>query len=238
MYTPKPGPLRERGRPGRGVYASNVVSNLLDLFGPYTPNFLCPQGSEMAIKRKDYDGARHMLSGKLANLAGAEANPEHAEALSYALKIVINIVYGLTSAKFENAFRDNRNKDNIVAKRGALFMVDLKKRFRITVSPWSTSRLTPSRSQTQHKRSSTSSWNLVTTTATHLNTRRRTIRSALSMMLSISARPSRAKSPRTGSFGKQFQQPYVFKTLFTMEPIEFDDLCETKTVTSALYLDF
>lgn len=34
--------------------------------------------------------------------------------------------YGLTSAGFENPFRDNRNKDNIVAKRGALFMVNLK----------------------------------------------------------------------------------------------------------------
>ena len=42
------------------------------------------------------------------------------------LKIVINIVYGLTSAKFPNPFRDNRNKDNIVAKRGALYMIDLK----------------------------------------------------------------------------------------------------------------
>jgi hypothetical protein len=39
---------------------------------------------------------------------------------------VINIVYGLTSAKFDNPFRDIRNVDNIVAKRGALFMIDLK----------------------------------------------------------------------------------------------------------------
>ena len=31
--------------------------------------------------------------------------------------------------------------------------------------------------------------------------------------------------------------PYVFKTLLSKESIEFDDLCETKTVTSAMYLD-
>lgn len=37
--------------------------------------------------------------------------------------------------------------------------------------------------------------------------------------------------------GTQFQIPYVFKKLFTKEPIEFDDMCETKSVTSALYLD-
>ena len=38
--------------------------------------------------------------------------------------------------------------------------------------------------------------------------------------------------------GTQFQVPYVFKTLFSKEPIIFDDMCETKSVSSALYLDF
>lgn len=31
--------------------------------------------------------------------------------------------------------------------------------------------------------------------------------------------------------GTQFQVPYVFKTLFSKEPIEFSDLCETKSVS-------
>ena len=47
--------------------------------------------------------------------------------LANALKTVVNSVYGLTSASFENPFRDPRNKDNIVAKRGALFMTLLKR---------------------------------------------------------------------------------------------------------------
>ena len=64
-----------------------------------------------------------MLGGKLAPYL---SDPGTANDLAYALKIVINIVYGLTSAKFDNAFRDTRNIDNIVAKRGALFMIDLK----------------------------------------------------------------------------------------------------------------
>lgn len=38
--------------------------------------------------------------------------------------------------------------------------------------------------------------------------------------------------------GKQFQVPYVFKSLFTKEPIVFEDMCEVKTTQSALYLDF
>ena len=37
--------------------------------------------------------------------------------------------------------------------------------------------------------------------------------------------------------GTQFQVPYVFKKLFSREKIEFDDLCETKSVQTALYLD-
>ena len=37
--------------------------------------------------------------------------------------------------------------------------------------------------------------------------------------------------------GKQFQVPYVFKTLFSKEDILFDDLCETFEVKTALYLD-
>ena len=37
--------------------------------------------------------------------------------------------------------------------------------------------------------------------------------------------------------GTQFQIPYVFKKLFSREEITFEDMCETKSVTSALYLD-
>jgi hypothetical protein len=38
--------------------------------------------------------------------------------------------------------------------------------------------------------------------------------------------------------GTQFAVPYVFKTLFSGEPLEFSDFCETKTVTvGELYLD-
>jgi hypothetical protein len=38
--------------------------------------------------------------------------------------------------------------------------------------------------------------------------------------------------------GAQFQQPYIFKTLFSGESVDFADLCETKSVTGgAIYLD-
>jgi hypothetical protein len=38
--------------------------------------------------------------------------------------------------------------------------------------------------------------------------------------------------------GAQFQHPYVYKQLFSHDPIEFDDLCETKNVMKGvMYLD-
>ena len=37
--------------------------------------------------------------------------------------------------------------------------------------------------------------------------------------------------------GAQFQVPYVFKTMFSKEPIVFDDFCETIQVQTSLYLD-
>ena len=47
-----------------------------------------------------------------------------------------------------------------------------------------------------------------------------------------------ANSGEWTATGAQFAQPYVYKTLFTKEPIQYDDLTETKSVTSAMYLDF
>ena len=46
----------------------------------------------------------------------------------------------------------------------------------------------------------------------------------------------KVQTPWTAT-GTQFQIPYVFKTLFSKSPINFRDMCETKTVTSSLYLD-
>ena len=76
----------------------------------------------LCIKHGEFEVARKMFNGKLSAYLEDEGS---ADALSFALKIAINSVYGLTSAKFENAFYNPRNVDNIVAKRGALFMIDL-----------------------------------------------------------------------------------------------------------------
>ena len=54
---------------------------------------------------------------------------------------------------------------------------------------------------------------------------------------SRSARPGEGASYWTAT-GAQFKHPYVFKTLFSHEPLEFKDLCETKEVKGKMYIDY
>lgn len=96
---------------------------VLNLFGKYTKKYSELKEARLLIKQGKIEVARKMFGGKLAkHLDSAKDTTQ----LAYALKIALNIVYGFTAAHFDNPFRDFRNKDNVVAKRGALFMVDLK----------------------------------------------------------------------------------------------------------------
>lgn len=208
----------------------------LNLFGPYTKNFSALKKARVAIKRGDYDGAAGMLNGVLAPFLKSK---DDAEALSYALKIVINIVYGLTSAKFPNPFKDNRNVDNIVAKRGALFMIDLKHAVQekgYTVVHIKTDSIKIANADEEiieFVMQYGDEWGYE---FEHDATYEKMCLVNNAVFISRVA-PGR-KPGYWKAVGAQFQHPYVFKTLFTKEDITFDDLTETKSVTSALYLDF
>lgn len=231
-----------------GIYESVTVLDVvsmhptsieeLELFGPYTKNFSALKEARVAIKRKDYDLASTLLDGKLRRFlvdATEEYDIKGAEELSYALKIVINSVYGLTSARFPNPFRDVRNVDNIVAKRGALFMIDLlyevKKRGFQVVHIKTDSIKIPNcpadlvRFITDFGAGYGYEFELEATYEKFC-------------LVNDAVYIARAGDKWT-AVGAQFAHPYVYKTLFTGEPIEFDDLCETKTVQQGvMYLDF
>lgn len=208
----------------------------LDLFGEYTKNFSALKAARMAIKHGDYETAKAMLGGKLARHLN---DPEQAEALSYALKIVINIVYGLTSARFDNSFKDPRNIDNIVAKRGALFMVDLKHAVQekgFTVAHIKTDSIKIPNATPEIIEFVMEFGNNYGYTFEHEATYEKLCLVNDAVYVAKSA-PGR-KPSKWVAVGAQFQHPYVFKKLFTKERIEFADMCETKSVTTALYLDF
>ena len=208
----------------------------LNLFGPYTRNYSALKEARLAIKRGDYDAAKKMFGGKLSRHL---ATDDQAEALSYALKIVINIVYGLTSAKFDNAFKDPRNIDNIVAKRGALFMVDLM--YAVEEQGYEVVHI-----KTDSVKIPDADEKIIDFVKDfgkqygyefeHEATYEKM---ALVNDAVYVAKTKPGKKPAYWeTVGAEFQHPYIKKTLFTHEPIEFHDLCETKNVTTALYLDF
>jgi hypothetical protein len=210
----------------------------LNLFGPYTPKFWELVEARIAIKNEDYAAAANMLGGKLAPYL---KNPDDAEALSYALKIVINIVYGLTSAKFANAFKDPRNNDNIVAKRGALFMIDLKEFVQnagfqvvhIKTDSIKIPNATPEIIKAIMEFGKKYGYNFE-----HEATYSKFC--LVNKAVYIAKYGWAAKAKKIGTWeaiGAQFQHPYVFKTLFSKEPLTFRDKCEEKHVKTALYLD-
>ena len=203
----------------------------LNLFGDYTPRFSDLKSARLAIKHGRYDEAKKMLDGRLAPYL---SDPEQAEALSYALKIVINIVYGLTSAKFDNPFRDHRNIDNIVAKRGALFMIDLKEAVQkkgYTVAHIKTDSIKIPNADQKIIKFVQEFGAKYGYTFEHEATYDKfcLVNDAVYV-----ARKAECLSDCWVAVGAQFQHPFVFKYLFTKEPIEIDDYCETKQVVQGV----
>lgn len=208
---------------------------VLNMFGVHTAKFSEIKAARVAIKRKDYATAREMFNGKLAPFL---KNEEDAEALSYALKIVINSVYGLTSAKFENPFRDLRNKDNIVAKRGALFMIELKlavQALGYTVVHIKTDSIKIANADKYIIDFVMNFGDQYGYEFEHEATYEKLCLVNKAVYIAKSA-PGR-KPSKWVAVGAEFAHPYVFKTLFSKEPIEFRDKCEAKFVNTALYLD-
>lgn len=210
----------------------------LDLFGRYTKNFWALVQARLAIKHGDYESAAKMLGGKLAPYLN---DPADAEALSHALKIVVNIVYGLTSAKFDNPFRDLRNVDNIVAKRGALFMMDLEQEVEdrgFTVAHVKTDSIKIPNATPEIIQFVMDFGKKYGYTFEHEATYSKMCLVNDAVYIAKVGWAQKAKKIGTWeAVGTQFKHPYVFKTLFSHEPIQFEDRCETKAVTSALYLD-
>jgi hypothetical protein len=177
-----------------------------------------------------------MLNGALAPYLESE---DQAKDLSYALKIVINSVYGLTSAKFDNKFKDPRNVDNIVAKRGALFMIDLKHAVQekgYVVAHIKTDSIKIPNADQGIIDFVMEFGKKYGYTFEHEATYDRLCLVNDAVYIAREKNQDGTLGHWTAT-GTQFQVPYVFKTLFSKEPIIFNDLCETKTVTTALYLD-
>lgn len=209
------------------------------IFGPeYTRKFKEILDIRIHIKHGEYDAVRDAFGGKLAKYLNDKST---AKALAQALKIAINSVYGLTAAKFENPFRDPRNKDNIVAKRGALFMIDLRHAVEeqgykvIHVKTDSIKIANPDDYILNFivERGKRYGYNFE---VEHIFDRICLVNNAVYIAKLADDDPE--DPGKWTATGTQFAVPYVFKTLFSKEPIQFNDMCETKnSAVGPIYLD-
>ena len=226
--------------------ASHHPSSLIaeNGFGPYTENFKMLLDIRLHIKHKDYDWVRSLYGGILAPYLTSD---DDAKQLSKALKIAINSVYGLTAARFPNKLRDPRNDDNWVAKRGALFMIDLmlkvkEKGYRVMhVKTDSIKIANPDPDIFQFVYDYGKQFGY-TFEVEHKFEKLCLVNNAVYICKYSDAPENGKLAGKWEGTGDQFKEessPYEFKTLFSHEPIEFWDLCVTQTVKvgNGLYLD-
>lgn len=244
-----------------GVYGNVALLDIASLhpnsiramncFGEYTKNFTDILDARVYIKHGDFESARNMMNGRLAPYLDDEST---AKDLAQALKIAINSVYGLTAANFDNPFRDIRNKNNIVALRGALFMRTLQdevenRGFKIVAIKTDSIKIADATKEIidfcmefAKKYGYTFEHEATYDRMCQINDADYIAKykdaSWCEMHYGYVPGDNAKHEGQWTATGAQFAVPYVFKKLFSKEPIEFNDLCETKSVAKGvLYLD-
>ena len=209
----------------------------LNLFGDkYTRVFSEIKQARIAIKHGDMESLSQLLDGKLTKYV---SNPDfNLKDLSNALKTVINSVYGLTSAKFDNKFRDPRNIDNIVAKRGALFMIDLL--YAVREKGYCVAHIKTDSIKIPDATPEIISFVMEFGKKYGYTFEHEATYDKMCLVNDAVYIARYLDGDKLGDWtatGAEFAVPYVYKTLFTKEPLIFDDRCVTKAVNSTLYLD-
>lgn len=216
------------------MHPNSLIAEVL-LGSIFTERFKEIVDGRIHIKHEAWDEINNILDGKLTQHIQKVKNGEMtSKQLADALKTAINSVYGLTSAKFDNPFKDKRNIDNLVAKRGALFMIDLKHEVKnkgFTVAHIKTDSIKIPNATPEIIQFVMDFGKKYGYTFEHEATYNRMC------LVNDAVYIAQYDDGKWTATGTQFQVPYVFKTLFSKENIEFEDICETKSVTSALYLD-
>lgn len=226
------------------------------LFGPkFTRAFRDIVEGRVSIKHEAWDIVNTMLEGKLTPYIQKVKNGEMTSGqLADALKTAINSVYGLTAANFDNPFRDIRNVDNIVAKRGALFMVNLKHEVQslgYTVAHIKTDSIKVpdadnfiikfimdygERYGYTFEHEATYDRMCLVNDAVYI-AKYKDADECEKMYSYIPGKNAKHSNEWTAT-GAQFAVPFTFKKLFSKEDISFEDMCETFAVSKGdLYLD-
>lgn len=235
----------------QSLHPHSIIS--MNKFGKYTKRYEDILNARIAIKNHDYETAGKMLDGAFKKYLTSD---EEADKLATALKLILNSTYGYGSATFENPFVDSRDKNNTVALKGALFMRTLQDEVTkrgFTVCHIKTDSLKVPNATPEIVKFIMDFAKPYGYTFEFEAMYDRVCLVNGSTYIAKYASPEKcqeihgfvpkdnAKAEKKGELwtatAKQFQVPYVFKTLFSKEPIEFKDLCEAKEVKTAMYLD-
>lgn len=219
------------------------------LFGKQTDRYREIIESRLYIKHGDLDSVRKMFDGALSKYLD---DPNNSKSLSTALKQVLNSFYGMTSSPndyFEA--KDPRNINNIVALRGALVMKTLldeveSRGFKVIHIKTDSIKITnPSEDilkfidefgkyygytfEVEH------TWEKICLIDKSQFIGRHDLDDP--DYVSNPEKSEKSYPNRWEATGDYFQHPYIFKSLFTHEPIVFDDMCEILQVKAgALHL--
>lgn len=193
------------------------------------------------IKHGEYEEAKKRMPERLWHYLD---DKKKAKQLANAMKTAINSVYGLTSAKFPNKLKDDRNVDNIVAKYGALFMINLeeevtKRGYKVVHIKTDSIKIADADDAIiQFVMDYGKEYGF---TFEHEDTYEKICLVNDAVYIAKYAEVHKDDDGNDiwwTATGTQFQVPYVFKTLFSGEKITVSDLFETKSVATAIYLDF
>lgn len=236
------------------MHGASIIA--LDKFGEHTQTFADIREANLAIKHKEFEKLRTIMGGALAKYVD-DPNTDW-KALRTALKLISNSTYGIADATFDNPLRDSRDDNNIVALRGALFMRTLQdevvnRGFKVAHIKTDSIKIPNANKeivdfclnfakQYDYEFEFEAVFekfclvNGSTYVAKYMLPEECEQIYGYAPAENIEAAESGMLFTATAT---QFQVPYVFKTLFSHEPIEFSDLCETKQATKGqLYLDF
>lgn len=235
------------------AHGASIIA--LNKFGKYTQRFADIREANIAIKRKDFEKLKTLMDGKLVPYIN-DPNTDW-KAIRNALKLVCNSSFGISAASFDNPLRDSRDDNDIIALRGALFMRtlqdEIEERGYHVIHIKTDSMKIPNASpeivqfcmdfakkygyEFEHEAiySKLCLVNGSTYVAKHQSVENCKKMFGYAPGENIEAEESGKLWTATAA---QFKVPYVFKTLFSHEPIVFKDYCETKSVQTALYLDF
>lgn len=215
----------------------------LNKLGDYTKVYAELRKARNSIKGHDYETAKKLFGGKLAPYL---ENEEEADALANALKLPLNQVFGISFSKYDMPTVDSRDVNDIIALRGALFMKTLqdevvKKGFQVIHIKTDSIKIpnaTPEIIEFVQDFANKYSY-VMEHEATY---DRICLVNNSTYIAKYDDQGIRNKGGKKAgqwvAVADQFQVPYVFKTCFSKEPIEEDDLCEVFSVKEGeMYLD-